>query len=191
MEIAERRVSSGMWRWRQGTGLERFELARVGAGWALRGVILAASEGRATEVRYELFCDESWRTQRAGVLLRDAGGERALSIEARDGRWYEGEREKDDLRGCLDIDLGWSPSTNTLPIRRLDLAVGQKSGLVTAAWVRFPELALEPLPQEYERLSDRSYRYTSRGGAFTAVLEVDAEGLVVDYEGGWQRLADR
>jgi uncharacterized protein len=190
MEI-ERRVSSGLWRWRQGTGLERLELARAEAGWALRGVILATSEGQATEVRYDLFCNESWRTQRVGVRLRDAGGERTLSIEAREGRWYEGEREKDALRGCLDIDLGWSPSTNTLPIRRLDLAVGQKSGLVTAAWVRFPELALEPLPQEYERLSDRSYRYTSRGGAFRAVLEVDEQGLVIDYEGGWQRVADR
>ena len=28
------------------------------------------------------------------------------------------------LKGCKDIDLGCSPSTNTLPIRRLRLAVG-------------------------------------------------------------------
>lgn len=63
------------------------------------------------------------------------------------------------IQGCVDIDLGWTPSTNTLPIRRLQLGVGTSSGPITAAWVRFPELKLEPLPQEY-----RNLRRTTFGG---------------------------
>ncbi len=93
------------------------------------------------------------------------------------------------LRGCLDVDLSWSPSTNTLPIRRLGLEVGQASAALTAAWVRFPDLALIPLEQEYRRLSDRRYRYTSRGGAFTAEIDVDEHGLVVNYGDFWKRVA--
>jgi len=92
------------------------------------------------------------------------------------------------IKGTVDIDLGWSPSTNTLPIRRLNLEVGQASGEVIAAWVRFPELALQPLPQEYTRLAERQYRYSSRGGAFVANLVVDDHDLVLDYEGFWQRV---
>jgi hypothetical protein len=38
--------------------------------------------------------------------------------------------------GCLDIDLGFSPSTNLLPIRRLTLAVGE-AATVRAAWLPF------------------------------------------------------
>jgi hypothetical protein len=78
--------------------------------------------------------------------------------------------------------------TNTLPIRRLAPAIGESID-VTAAWVRFPELTLEPLPQRYTRLSERRYRYESNGGAFVAELEVDDAGLVITYEGGWERVA--
>ena len=66
--------------------------------------------------------------------------------------------------------------------------MGESSGPLTAAWIRFPELAIEPLPQEYRRLSERRYRYTSRGGAFTAEIDVDEHGVVVDYQGVWQRV---
>ena len=38
-----------------------------------------------------------------------------------------------------------------------------------AAWVRFPDLTLQPLPQEYIRLADRQYRYSSRSGAFKRI----------------------
>src|SRR5712664_99467 len=38
-----------------------------------------------------------------------------------------------------DIDLAVTPATNTLPIRRLNLEVGQ-SQEVTAAWLKFPDL---------------------------------------------------
>jgi uncharacterized protein len=181
-------VCTGLWRWLQGAGLERFEFLRSGAEWIFRGTILALANDAALEARYELACDSAFRTRRAHVAVRDAAGERTLQIAAENGRWYENGREHHAVQGALDIDLGWSPSTNTLPIRRLDLAVGQASGEFTAAWVRFPELTLEPLPQEYLRLSDRTYRYSSRSGDFTAQLLVDGDGVVMDYESFWQRV---
>ena len=59
---------------------------------------------------------------------------------------------------------------------------------MTAAWVRFPELTVEPLTQCYERTGDRLYRYSSGGGAFTADIEVDELGLVVRYPPLWERV---
>ena len=142
----------------------------------------------AAEAKYEIVCDRSFRTRRANVSVRDATGERTLQIATESGRWYENGRENRTVAGALDIDLGWSPSTNTLPIKRLQLEIGQTSGEFMAAWVRFPELTLQPLSQEYVRLAERQYRYSSRGGAFTANLLVDDEDLVLDYEGFWQRV---
>src|SRR5262249_53570002 len=157
-------------------GLERFELLRRDGGWLLRGVIVAVcdpeSDSKSAEVRYQVACGNDWRTERVAIDLRSASGPRSLALVAGDGRWHADGREVEALRGCLDVDLGWSPSTNTLPIRRLGLAVGATSGPVTAAWVRFPTLDLEPLPQEYRRLADDRYLYTSRGGAFRAELQV-------------------
>lgn len=168
--------------------MERFELRREGREWVLRGTVLTLVNRAAVEARYELACDDAFHTRRADVSVRMASGERTLKIVVENGRWFENDRENLAVTGAIDIDLGWSPSTNTLPIRRMDIAVGKSSGEFIAAWVRFPELVLEPLPQEYLRLSDRQYRYSSRGGVFTAELLVDGDGLVIDYQGFWQRV---
>lgn len=183
-------VRAGMWQRTQGIGLENFQLLRATNEWVMYGTVLTLTKGIPTETRYEIVCDAGWNTKRADISLRDTGGERVLRLTAQNGRWYVNGRANEAVHGCIDIDLGWSPSTNTLPIRRLGLAIGKSSGPLTAAWVRFPELTVEVLPQEYVRLSEQRYRYTSRGGAFTAVIEVDDEGLVLDYEGVWRRVGE-
>ena len=71
------------------------------------------------------------------------------------------------------------------PIRRLDLAVGDKAE-VKAAWLRFPSFQLEPLAQQYHRLDETTYRYESAGGAFVADLKVNRSGFVLDYPDIWQ-----
>ena len=125
-------------------------------------------------------------TRSVTVDLRGPDGERSLRLAVKDGLWWVEGRPEATLRECVDVDLGWTPSTNTLPIRRLNLAVGE-SRAVTAAWVRFPELTVERLPQEYRRLDERRYRYSSAGGRFVAELEVDEHGLVTTYGQIWTR----
>jgi hypothetical protein len=180
-------ICAGLWQWVQSPGLERFEFARAGDEWVFRGTIITLAHDSPAEARYEIACDGLFRTRRASISLVDANGERSLEINARDSHWFENGTENHTVTGAVDIDLGWSPSTNTLPIKRLKLGIGQGSGEVVAAWVRFPELTLQPLPQEYLRLTDRQYRYSSRGGAFVANLLVDDNDLVLDYERFWQR----
>jgi hypothetical protein len=181
-------IRTGLWQWLQGTGLERFQLLRAAGKWILRGTILTLAEFAPAEACYEIICDQSWHTRSADISVQDSDGERMVRILNERGHWYENGQANETVNGCIDIDLGWTPSTNTLPIRRLRLEVGQSSGPVTAAWVRFPELTLQPLPQEYQRLAAQQYRYSSRGGAFVAELSVDDEGLVLNYEGFWQRV---
>lgn len=180
-------VHTCMWRRLDVSGLERFELLKTSRNWVLRGTILVM-EQNAAEARYEIMCDSGWRTRQAKVWLRDNHGEHSLSLGSKNARWQVNGKADKKLTGCVDIDLGWSPSTNTLPIRRVGLAVGEASGPVTAAWVSFPDLRVQTLPQEYRRLSENVFRYTSRGGAFQANLRVDEHGVVVLYEGLWERV---
>ncbi|HET9281121.1 MAG TPA: putative glycolipid-binding domain-containing protein [Candidatus Angelobacter sp.] len=181
-------IRTGLWRWLQGAGMERFEFLRAGEEWIFRGAILTQSGEAAAEARYELACDHLFHTRRATVSLRTAATEQTLEITAEHGRWFANGQEVPSVSGAIDIDLSWSPSTNTLPIRRLNLAPGHSSGEIIAAWVRFPELTLQPLAQEYLRISQDRYRYSSRGGSFTAELLVDSDGLVMDYGNFWQRV---
>jgi hypothetical protein len=179
-----------MWRRVNGHGLERFELIRESTGWAIHGTVLALAERGASEAVYTISCDAGWNTRRAAISLVDGSGNHALDIVASNGHWRVNGEEAKHLDGCIDIDLGWSPSTNTIAIRRLNLPVGGRSGPLVVAWVRFPELTIEPLTQEYERIGERRYRYTSRGGSFRAAIDVDDEALVTEYEGVWQRVAE-
>ena len=87
------------------------------------------------------------------------------------------------LKGCTDVDLGCSPSTNTLPIRRLRLGVGA-SQKIQAAWLRFPDFTIVKAAQTYTRLDEFTYRYAS--GTFEAELTVDDDGLVAAYA-DWRR----
>jgi hypothetical protein len=89
--------------------------------------------------------------------------------------------------GALDIDLGFTPATNLLPIRRLDLAVGEHMEVRTA-WVRFPELRVEALEQSYQRAAAHVFRYDALvdGEWFQARLDTDDFGRVLLYEGLWE-----
>lgn len=100
------------------------------------------------------------------------------------GEWILNGTAQTVVKGCIDVDLNFSPSTNLLPIRRLALNVGDQRG-VRAAWLRFPSFALEPLDQTYSRIAERVYRYESAGGRFVAQIEVDDNGLPLRYGDLW------
>jgi hypothetical protein len=185
--MQSRTISTGLWQLLQGTGLERFEFAQAGELWILRGTVLTLSNA-AAEMKYEIVCNGQFCTQSAHIALRDALGERTTEVVRENGHWYQNEAQVEGLDEAIDIDLGWSPSTNTLPIRRLSLTVGESSGPVRAAWVQFPELKLQLLEQEYHRVDDRVYLYLGGGGRFQAKLLVDEYGMVEEYEGFWKRL---
>ena len=122
-------------------------------------------------------------------MVSDGVAERSLILSVDDEqRWWRGPDEVADWRGLYDIDLGVTPATNTLPIRRVPFQPGEGRD-VTAAWVRFPDLSLERLPQRYTRLDEHHYRYESDGGNFVTELAVDELGLVTRYEGLWERIA--
>lgn len=139
------------------------------------------------DFQYQVRCDPSWRTRSASVQIRWGQQARSLALSADgQGRWHLDGRELEGLRGCLDVDLSFTPSTNTLPIRRAPLAVGARAEL-SAAWVRVPELTVEPLAQRYTRLELQRFRYES--GSFAADLDVDDWGVVVRYAGLWEQVA--
>jgi hypothetical protein len=164
-------------------------------GWDLYGVVVAAFDGCPGRVRYRVGCDALWRTLSVDVAAGWGCEGRSLRLAAdQESRWWSeardpgARRELQAVGGCVDVDLEVTPSTNTLPIRRLDLPVGESREL-TAAWVRFPDLAVQPLAQRYTRLEEHLYQYESLNSGFSADLQVDHFGLVVRYTDLWESVA--
>jgi len=182
-----------VWRNLQFEALEHFVLVRTDQQHNLRGEVVGVNaKGQPLRVNYVICCSLEWRTELVVVSqFNGAGSPTTRQIRVEGGRWaHHGPSNHEalpELDGCIDIDLGITPATNTLPIRRLNLRIGQ-SAEVKAAWIKFPELTIAPLQQTYTRVSNFTYRYKSASG-FTADLEVDDLGLVINYPGGWQRLA--
>ena len=153
-------------------------------GLSLVGTVLGADTGAPVRIEYRVLADASGLSTAAHV--RDLRGfETRTVVLERDlkGNWRVDGKVVRTLKGCTDVDLGCSPSTNTLPIRRLRLPVGA-SNTIKAAWVRFPELAVVKANQTYTRLDEFTYRYKS--GDFEAELTVDDDGLVAAYA-EWRR----
>lgn len=176
-----------LWRAVDGSGLERAALRRDRDGFALDGTALLALRGTAFEVRYRVTADGAWRTRAVNVRVIGPQREDRIALVADgEGGWTMGARPLAPVVGCLDVDLGFTPATNTLPVRRLDLPVGGHAD-VEAAWVAFPSLRVERSAQSYERVDSRRWRY--RSGDFTADLLVDDDGLVREYEGRWTAIA--
>ena len=169
-------------------GVEYCALWHTAEGWLLKGTAVGVlKDQRPMQATYEIYCDEKWLTHRVQVE-RTIGSEMktlSLSVESR-GVWRSSGQELPGVRGCDDVDLALTPATNTLPIRRLNLQVGGSESVI-AAWVKFPELTVQPLSQRYTRRGKDTYRYKSNTG-FSAEIVVDDFGLVTTYPGGWERI---
>lgn len=174
-----------LWRRLDRPGHEHAELRRDGAAWSLRGVALFAHEQQSCRLDYEVVCDEAWSTVSATVSGSIGDSRIDAEVRVRGGHWKLNGEPVDDVEGCIDVDLNFSPSTNLLPVRRLHLGVGEEAG-VRAAWLRFPSFALEPLEQKYRRIADRTYRYESAGGRFVAEINVGESGLPQRYGDIWR-----
>lgn len=168
-------------------GCEHVDVRADSSGVTVDGMVVAMLDARPVRLSYRIDCDAAWHVRRIDVRLY---GRSAVSLLRRtDGRWYdEAGDERPELATCVDIDIALTPFTNTLPIRRLGLSVGESADL-RVVYIQVGEtLDVSAADQRYTRLDGSSgagYRFES--GSFVADLPVDADGMVVDYPGLWAR----
>jgi hypothetical protein len=176
-------VTAVLWQASDG-GSEVCVLERSDLGWRMRGTVLTHEAMQPIELRYEVMVDHAWATTDVEVLVTFAGGDTRELAEL--GRVWSGMERPPEYRDCIDVDLSFTPATNTLPIRRLGLDIGEEAE-VHVAWLVWPDLTLQRVSQRYTRLAEDRYRY--RQDEFEAELIVDRRGLVLEYEGLWRAIA--
>ena len=166
------------WRGVEAPSMERCRIAEGSEGVHVVGVIDAAT----WRCQYELHAAPDWRFR---TLSATAGG-RTVVVARLDQGWIVDGEPRPDLHEALEVDISASPLSNTLPIRRLGLAVGESAD-ITTAYVAVPELTVATDPQRYTRLGEREYLYESRDSDFRRAITVDEHGLVIDYPGLFER----
>jgi uncharacterized protein len=172
---------------RAGIGLEHLLLAERAAD-----SVVLAFDGKDGPFRlsYRLTWDESWRLRDADLVVATERSTRSLSIQTDgQGHWQHRDgRAIDNLDGCVDVDIWPTPFTNSFPIRREPMEVGERRRF-HVAWVSAPDLSVHPQVQAYTRLADRLYLFED-GSGFRAELPVDEEGIVLDYPDLFRRVPE-
>lgn len=167
------------WRRIDEPGLELMTLSRAGDGLhVVSSLVHAGAESFGLRYRWEL--DSNWRTRTLRLDVVNAS-EKSLTIERTgDATWRVDGKPRPDLAGCVEIDVSATPFCNGLAIRRM----GEADGELTALFVDAPALTCEPSLQRYERRGPRAWQYIDKGvsAGFTALLNLDAQGLVAHYE---------
>jgi hypothetical protein len=173
---------------REGLGLEYLVLSDRIAD----SVVLAVDEDDVPfRLSYRLCWDHSCRLREADLVVLTGGLAGSLNLRADgEGHWRHADgRHISELDGCVDIDIWPTPFTNSFPIWRVPMAIGQRQKF-RMAWISAPALIVEAKAQAYSRLQDRLYLFESLDGSgFVAKLPVDEDGLVLDYPKLFRRVA--
>jgi hypothetical protein len=169
------------WRTWDHEHLETLTLRWENEGWTATGDV-----GREA-ITYVLRLSATWHV-RQFLLFRDLDEPDLWLGADGTGRWGEmNGAHRHDLAGCTDIDLPATPFTNSIPIRRLGLAVGDQAE-VSAAMVDVDTLGVVPVAHRLERLSARRFRRTLLDSGEIIEFDVDEYGLVHDYPNEFRRL---
>ena len=173
----------------EGIGLEHLLLGEREAD----SVVLAFDEERGPfRLTYRLTWNKLWQLRGAELVVTTESFTRSLSLQT-DGQgywWHREGRTIYDLNGCFDIDIWPTPFTNSFPILREPMSVGERREF-RMAWIFAPDLTVHAQAQAYTRLADRLYLFENLDGSgFRAELPVDEDGIVLDYPGLFRRVME-
>lgn len=174
-----------LWKRHDQPGHEACRFARSDDSWQIVGTAVFVDPHGPAQLSYRVVCEENWTTRSAEVEGWIGSNDFVLSIvHDRQGHWTVNGGSRPDLNGLMDVDLGFTPSTNTLVLRRLSLEIGDETD-TTAAWLDTDDWTIKPLLQNYRCKAPDLYAYASPGHDYHAELSVDDFGVVTNYPDLW------
>jgi len=177
-------VDTMLWRRMDSPGHDSCRLVATTQGWLLSGTAVFRHQSGPARLEYAVRVNRAWRTRSARVDGWVGNRQVRTRVRRVGSSW-----EIDGLSAapgpeCVDLDLGFTPATNILQLRRMALAVG-KAAKVPVAWWDVASKGLEVLAQRYERRTITTYWYEAPRFDFAELLTVNSAGFVVEYPGIW------
>jgi hypothetical protein len=157
-------------------------------GIAINGTVIGGIEGKRFSVDYFIEADEFWHVIAFSInyVLNDGVYVIEYTSDGR-GNWFSNGEPDERFTGCNEIDISVTPFTNTLPVKRLGLQVGEQRK-IKVLYIDILEQEIKPVEQLYTRLGDSTYKFENVADDFKAEILFDADALVVDYPGLFKRV---
>lgn len=177
-------IASIVWRRLDQPGHDVARLLRMPSGWRVEGTAVYLGGDGPARLDYAVDIAEDWTTT-AGTVRGFIGARDVDVAIARDGAgWTLDGVAQPEVAATRDLDLGFTPATNLLQLRRLDLRIGQRAEC-PVAWLAAGATTLALLPQTYHRLSATDHAYEAPTVPYRATLVVGEDGFARRYPGGW------
>lgn len=183
-----------MWKTLSEIGLEHLVLLKDDEGIAANSVILTMGENMPVRILYNIYCDLDWKVNKFDIQIFDGEHKNIVLQSDGNGKWITdtGESVK-KLEGCIDIDISATPFTNTIPIRRLSLKLGE-SREIKVVYIDIYKFSITAVNQRYtcveSNINAFKYRYENLNSGFMAEFFVDKDGLVIDYPDIFKRVCN-
>jgi hypothetical protein len=171
-----------LWSGREYNSLENCVIAMRNGLLDVRSSIVGWYRNEAYRVNYSLSTNTQGEV--ASLHLEIQHNTRTLQhelLKRGDDGWKHNGNNAPEFKGCVDVDISLSPLTNTLPINRLSLSVGD-SRVIRVIYFDLLSDRIHPVSQRYTRLSNMSYRYENVPNDFEAIIIVDEHGIVAGTE---------
>jgi len=178
-------VATAFWRRLDTQGHDACRLIRKADGWRLSGAAVFEHRGKPCILDYLVDCDAQWRTLSASANGSVGFDRLAFDVASAPGNtWLLNGAVQPKAAGCVDLDLGFTPATNLIAIRRLDPQPGIDVPAPAAYYLEFT-LELGIVEQTYRRTARDKLHYRSPAYGYDETLTVSEVGFVADYPGLW------
>ncbi|WP_422032036.1 putative glycolipid-binding domain-containing protein [Roseovarius sp.] len=184
--MTEQAIATARWRALDREGEDACRLCPAAHGWLLLGHARFRDEGGFAALDYVVRCDADWHTLSADIAGVHDDREVRFNARRENGLWLLNDTEQPGLDGVVDIDLSFTPATNLMPLRRL-LETRDEALESSAAWLFYPEPALQRLDQTYARTGQPDVMsYRAEQTDYATQLTYDRAGFVTLYPALWE-----
>ena len=166
-----------LWVRQEGSGNDACRFADAEGGYLIDG---SSTDADQNILRYRIRARGDGTTRRVRIGAKS----RIFVRRAPDDTWMLNGASVPEVAGAKDIDLGFTPATFTLPIRRLKLGIGKDAEILVAR-LDLENETLRPLHLVFRRTSKNEYRCQNTEAGTTSHLSVDTQGIVQNHQGHW------
>lgn len=166
-----------VWVRQDAPGNDSCRFADAEGGYLIDG---SSTDAKGNILPYRIRARGDGTTRRARIGAQS----RIFVRRAPDNTWLLNGTPAPAVSGAEDIDLGFTPATLTLPIRRFKLGIGDDAEIMVARLDLETE-SLTPLRLVFRRIAEEEYECLNAETGKTSHLLVDGHGIVQTYTGHW------
>ena len=177
-------IATAFWRRLDIPGHDAARVTEAADGYELFGQASFLDPRGPAALRYVLDLTPDWVT-RDGRISGFVGKRTVEThvVRTPDGWVLDGKTR--GMGDILDLDLGFTPATNMVQLRRVALAPGEAAAF-DVAWLEAGDETLVRLPQHYQRLNGTDYDYHSPDNDYRATIVLATSGFAAVYPGLWE-----